>query len=218
MDELEQQLQKQGEEEVKRIEEEIEELEKKKASLSKELEDYEKQRRGLEDAIAALRAKLSEYREKIKELKEQDKSKFETYKMAKVGEVISRLSDKLPSLADEDTRLKVLEAWQNKFSTDTLDEKELETQILLSYMYVKPQEVKELLRLKETMEKSKEEFIKNTQQLSSVSSEEVSSEEITEEDRRKAAQYGVSPETIARMRKGETKSTFLTGKEPYIEY
>ena len=213
MDELEKNLEKQ-----KNLEEEIAELENKKSALLKEIEEYEKQRRGLEDAVASLRSKLGEYREKVKEVKEQDKSKFETYKMAKVGEVISRLSDKLPSLLDEDTRLKVLEAWQNKFSTDTLDEKELENQVLLSYMYVKPQEAKELLRLKETMEKSKEEFIKNTQQLSSASSEEVSEEEITEEDRRKAVQYGVSPETIARMRKGKIKSTFLTGKEPYIEY
>ena len=213
MDELQELLNKQ-----KALEEEIKELEQRKQSLSKEVEDYEEQKRGLEDAISALRFKLNETREKIKELKEQDQSKFDAFKMAKVGEVISKLSNTLTALTNDDIKKQVLEVWQQKYATDTLDEGELENQILLAYMSLKPQELKELLNIKKTAEAAKQEFVQKSQNLSSETTEEVEPSEITQEDRIKAAQLGVSPETIARLRKGEQKSTLLRGNEPVWEY
>jgi len=213
MDELQELLNKQ-----KALEEEIKELEQRKQSLSKEVEDYEEQKRGLEDAISALRFKLNETREKIKELKEQDQSKFDAFKMAKVGEVISKLSNTLTALTNDDIKKQVLEVWQQKYATDTLDEGELENQILLAYMSLKPQELKELLNIKKTAEAAKQEFVQKSQNLSSETTEEVEPSEITQEDRIKAAQLGVSPETIARLRKGEQKSTLLKGNEPVWEY
>jgi len=213
MDELQELLNKQ-----KALEEEIKELEQRKQSLSKEVEDYEEQKRGLEDAISALRFKLNETREKIKELKEQDQSKFDAFKMAKVGEVISKLSNTLTALTNDDIKKQVLEVWQQKYATDTLDEGELENQILLAYMSLKPQELKELLNIKKTAEAAKQEFVQKSQNLSSETTEEVEPSEITQEDRIKAAQLGVSPETIARLRKGEQKPTLLRGNEPTLEY
>ena len=213
MDELQELLNKQ-----KALEEEIKELEQRKQSLSKEVEDYEEQKRGLEDAISALRFKLNETREKIKELKEQDQSKFDAFKMAKVGEVISKLSNTLTALTNDDIKRQVLEVWQQKYATDTLDEGELENQILLAYMSLKPQELKELLNIKKTAEAAKQEFVQKSQNLSSETTEEFETSEITQEDRIKAAQLGVSPETIARLRKGEQKPTLLRGNEPTLEY
>jgi hypothetical protein len=213
MDELQELLDKQ-----KSLEEEIKELELKKQSLSKEVSDYEEQKKGLEDAISALKFKLNETREKIKELREQDQSKFDAYKMAKVGEVIGKLSNTLTALTNEDIKKQVLEVWQQKYATDTLDEGELENQLLLAYMSLKPQELKELLNVKKTAEAAKQEFIQKSQNLSSETTEEVEPSEITQEDRIKAAQLGVSPETIARLRKGEQKSTLLKGNEPILEY
>jgi len=213
MDELQELLDKQ-----KSLEAEIQELETKKQTLSKEVSDYEEQKKGLEDAIAALKYKLNETREKIKELREQDQSKFEAYKMAKAGEVIAKLSNTLTALTNEDVKKQVLEVWQQKYATDTLDEGELENQLLLAYMSLKPQELKELLNVKKTAETAKQEFVQKAQNLSSETTEEVETSEITQEDRIKAAQLGVSPETIARMRKGEQKSTLLKGNEPVLEY
>jgi chromosome segregation ATPase len=213
MDELQELLNKQ-----KSLEEEIRELEAKKQSLSKEVSDYEEQKKGLEDAIAALRHKLSETREKIKEIRKEDKSRFDAFRMAKVGEVVSRLSNTISALTNEDVKRQVIEIWQQKYATDTLDEGELENQLLLAYMSLKPQELKELLNVKKTAETAKQEFVQKSQNLSSETSEEVEASEITQEDRVKAAQLGVSPETIARLRKGEQKSTFLKGNEPFIEY
>jgi len=165
-----------------------------------------------------LKYKLNETREKIKELREQDQSKFEAYKMAKAGEVIAKLSNTLTALTNEDVKKQVLEVWQQKYATDTLDEGELENQLLLAYMSLKPQELKELLNVKKTAETAKQEFVQKAQNLSSETTEEVETSEITQEDRIKAAQLGVSPETIARMRKGEQKSTLLKGNEPVLEY
>jgi chromosome segregation ATPase len=213
MDELQELLNKQ-----KDLEEEIKELELKKQTLSKEVEDYEEQKRGLEDAISALKFKLNETRERIKELREQDQSKFDAFKMAKVGEVISKLSNTLTALTNDDIKKQVLEVWQQKYATDTLDEGELENQILLAYMSLKPQELKELLNIKKTAETAKQEFIQKSQNLSFETTEEVEPSEITQEDRIKAAQLGVSPETIARLRKGEQKSTLLKGDEPVLEF
>ncbi|MDT7859173.1 MAG: hypothetical protein RQ930_04020 [Candidatus Aenigmarchaeota archaeon] len=213
MDELQELLDKQ-----KSLEAEIQELETKKQTLSKEVSDYEEQKKGLEDAIAALKYKLNETREKIKELREQDQSKFEAYKMAKAGEVIAKLSNTLTALTNEDVKKQVLEVWQQKYATDTLDEGELENQLLLAYMSLKPQELKELLNVKKTAETAKQEFVQKAQNLSSETTEEVETSEITQEDIIKAAQLGVSPETIARMRKGEQKSTLLKGNEPVLEY
>jgi FtsZ-binding cell division protein ZapB len=213
MDELQELLNKQ-----KSLEAEIEELEAKKQSLSKEVSDYEEQKKGLEDAVSALRFKLNEIREKIKEIREQDQSKFEVYKMAKVGEVIGKLSNTLTALTNEDVKKQVIEVWQQKYATDTLDENELENQLLLAYMSLKPQELKELLNIKKTTEAAKQEFVQKSQNLSSETPEEVEASEITQEDRVKAAQLGVSPETIARLRRGEKKSTLLRGNEPVIEY
>jgi hypothetical protein len=213
MDELQELLDKQ-----KSLEEEIKELELKKKTLSKEVSDYEEQKKGLEDAISALKFKLNETREKIKELREQDQSKFDAYKMAKVGEVIGKLSNTLTALTNEEIKKQVLEVWQQKYATDILDEGELENQLLLAYMSLKPQELKELLNIKKTAEAAKQEFVQKSQNLSSETAEEVETSEITQEDRVKAAQLGVSPETIARMRKGEQKSTLLKGNEPILEY
>jgi chromosome segregation ATPase len=213
MDELQELLDKQ-----KSLEAEIQELEAKKQSLSKEVSDYEEQKRGLEDAVTALKFKLNETRERIKELREQEKSKFDAFRMAKVGEVIGKLSNSLPALTNEDVKRQVLEVWQEKYSSDTLDEGELENQLLLAYMSLKPQELKELLNVKKTAETAKQEFVQKSQNLSSETTEEVETSEITQEDRVKAAQLGVSPETIARMRKGEQKSTLLQGNEPVLEY
>jgi len=213
MDELQELLDKQ-----KSLEAEISELEAKKQFLSKEVSDYEEQKKGLEDAVSALKYKLNETRDRIKELKEQDKSKFDAYKIAKVGEVIGKLSNSLTALTNEDIKKQVLEVWQIKYATDTLDEGELENQLLLSYMSLKPQELKELLNVKKTTETAKQEFVQKSQNLSSETTEEVETSEITQEDRIKAAQLGVSPETIAKMRKGEQKSTLLKGNEPVIEY
>jgi len=213
MDELQELLnQKQS------LEAEISELEAKKQSLSKELSDYEEQKRGYEDAISNLKYKLHEKQERIKEIREQDKSKFDAYKMTKVGEVIGKLSNSLTALTNEDIKRQVLEVWQSKYDTDTLDEEELENQLLISYMSLKPQELKELLNAKKTVEDSKQEFVQKSQNLSSETTEEVETSEITQEDRIKAAQLGVSPETIAKMRKGEQKSTLLKGNEPIFEY
>jgi hypothetical protein len=213
MDELQELLnQKQS------LEAEISELEAKKQSLSKELSDYEEQKKGYEDAISNLKYKLHEKQERIKELREQDKSKFDAYKMAKVGEVIGKLSNSLTALTNEDVKKQVLEVWQEKYSSDTLDEGELENQLLLAYMSLKPQELKELLNVKKTAETAKQEFVQKSQNLSSETTEEVETSEITQEDRIKAAQLGVSPETIVRMRKGEQKSTLLKGNEPILEY
>jgi DNA repair exonuclease SbcCD ATPase subunit len=213
MDELQELFDKQ-----KSLEEEIKELELKKQSLSKEVSDYEEQKKGLEDAISALKFKLNETREKIKELKEQDQSKFDAYKMAKVGEVLGRLSNTLNALTNEDIKRQILEVWQQKYATDTLDEGELENQLLLAYMSLKPQELKELLNFKKTAEAAKQEFVQKSQNLSSETTEEVEPSEITQEDRVKAAQLGVSPETIARLRRGEQKSTLLKGNETILEY
>jgi len=213
MEELEELLDKQ-----KSLEAEIQELEAKKQSLSREVSDYEEQKRGLEDAVSALRFKLNETRERIKEIREQDKSKFDAFRMAKVGEVIGKLSNSLTALTNEDIKKQVLEVWQEKYATDTLEEGELENQLLLAYMSLKPQELKELLNMKKTAEAAKQEFVQQSQNLSSETTEEVEGSEITQEDRIKAAQLGVSPETIARIRKGEQKSTLLKGNEPILEY
>jgi hypothetical protein len=213
MDELQELLnQKQS------LEVEISELEAKKQSLSKELSDYEEQKKGYEDAISNLKYKLHEKQERIKELREQDKSKFDAFRMAKVGEVIGKLSNTLAALTNEDIKKQVLEVWQEKYATDILDEGELENQLLLAYMSLKPQELKELLNVKKTAETAKQEFVQKSQNLSSETTEEVETSEITQEDRVRAAQLGVSPETIARIRKGEQKSTLLKGNEPVLEY
>jgi chromosome segregation ATPase len=213
MDELQELLnQKQS------LEAEISELEAKKQSLSKELSDYEEQKKGYEDAISSLKHKLHEKQERIKELREQDKSKFDAFRMAKVGEVIGKLSNTLAALTNEDIKKQVLEVWQEKYATDTLDEGELENQLLLAYVALKPNELKELLNMRKTVETAKQEFIQKSQNLSSETTEEVETSEITQEDRVKASQLGVSPETIARIRKGEQKSTFLKGNEPILEY
>jgi DNA gyrase/topoisomerase IV subunit A len=213
MDELQELLnQKQS------LETEIAELEAKKQSLSKELSDYEEQKRGYEDAISNLKYKLHEKQERIKEIREQDKSKFDAYKMTKVGELVGKLSNYLPALTNEDIKKQVIEVWQSKYATDTLDEVELENQLLLSYMSIKPQEIKELLNIKKTAESAKQEFVQKFQNLSSETTEEIETSEITQEDRIKAAKLGVSPETIARMRRGEQKSTLLKGNEPILEY
>jgi len=213
MEELQELLDKQ-----KSLETEIQELEVKKQSLSKEVSDYEEKKKGLEDAVTSLKYKLDETRERIKEVREQDKSRFDAYKMAKVGEVISRLSNSLSSLTNEDVKKQVLETWQERYANDSLDEGELENQLLLAYMSLKPQELKELLNVKKTTEATKQEFVQSSKNLSSQTTEEIETSEITQEDRIKAVQLGVSPETIAKIRKGEQKSTLLKGNEPVFEY
>jgi FtsZ-binding cell division protein ZapB len=213
MDELQELIDKQ-----KSLESEIQGLEEKKQSLSREVSDYEEQKKGLEDAVTSLKYKLDETRERIKEVREQDKSRFDAYKMAKVGEVISKLSNSLSSLTNEDVKKQVLETWQERYANDSLDEGELENQLLLSYMSLKPQELKELLNVRKVTEATKQEFVQTSKNLSSQTTEEIETSEITQEDRIKAVQLGVSPETIAKIRKGEQKSTLLKGNEPVLEY
>jgi hypothetical protein len=173
---------------------EIEELEKKKEALSKDVQDYEETKKGLEDAIAQRKIKLGEINQSIKELKEKDESKFETYKILKIGEVMKEISKEFPEILNEDVKLKVLEAWKNKFDNNNLDEKELYKQLMLAYVSVNPDKIIELFEAKKSIEKSKQEFIRQNQNIASQSSEVVETEEFTEEEKLLAQKYGTKPE------------------------
>jgi len=179
---------------------EIEELEKKKEALSKDVKDYEETKKGLEDAISQRKIKLAEINENIRELKEKDESKFETYKILKVGEVIKEISKEFPEILNEDIKLKVLETWKNKFDDGNLDEKALYKQLMLAYVSVNPDKIIELFEAKKNIEKSKQEFIKQNQNIASQPSEVLETEEFTEEEKLLAQKYGTKPEIIRKIR------------------
>jgi len=182
-------------------------------NLETELENIEKkdeEARGLEIAIQEKKRKLYEIGQAKRELEAETEDKFEKARMEKAEILLEKKFAPLFSdLQLLNKKEEILKNWKEKFDKGSFWEEGLEKELYGAIVYTFPEYFEEVIKKQKTMEEKKAEIAKTQQELAQTEGEPTKSE-YTPEEIAKAAELGVSPKAIRRMKTGEIPDIFFS--------